>query len=442
MSEVSSQKVGHTRLHLFQYSLMALPLAFAGLPVYLHAPDFYTTQMGISLASIGLVLLGLRVFDAVQDPLIGMLSDRFYQSRRSILLVGMVLLAGGFWMIFNPVGRTPGTMTDPLIWFSIAILLCTTGFSVVSINFQTLGGLWRSSVFERTRITGWREAFGLIGLLLAAIAPTILGSNTDPVSAFSLLGFIYLPLLAIAGVVLFSWLKSAQIEKPEAQQSQDVATVARGWRTLNNCWNRQFFGIYLLNNVASAIPAVLVIFFIRDRLEAEVYTGGFLLLYFLSGAISMPIWHKLSQKMGQTGKFEAWAVSMMLAVVTFVWAFTLGQGDMIPFAIVCALSGLALGADLSLPPSIIADRIADEQSQDIATRYFSVMTFLSKLALALATGAVLPALGALGYQPGAVSDYAVTGYLSGAYALVPCVLKFFVALWLYLWFRRASHLSQ
>ena len=65
MSSTFSQRLSH--------GLLALPLTFAGLPIYLHAPDFYAADLGIPLSTIGLVLLALRMVDAVQDPLIGAL---------------------------------------------------------------------------------------------------------------------------------------------------------------------------------------------------------------------------------------------------------------------------------------------------------------------------------------------------------------------------------
>nr|MCH9704551.1 MFS transporter [Pseudomonadota bacterium] len=52
---------------LVAYGMLAMPLAFAGIPLYLHAPDFYATEFGISLASLGFVLLALRCIDAIQD---------------------------------------------------------------------------------------------------------------------------------------------------------------------------------------------------------------------------------------------------------------------------------------------------------------------------------------------------------------------------------------
>ena len=90
------------RPDLFLYGALALPLAFAGLPVYLHAPDFYATAHGLSLAALGTVLLGLRAVDAVQDPLIGAFSDALAHRRKTILLAGAFLLLAGFAGLFNP----------------------------------------------------------------------------------------------------------------------------------------------------------------------------------------------------------------------------------------------------------------------------------------------------------------------------------------------------
>lgn len=401
---------------LASYALMAFPLAFAGLPVYLHAPDFYAVTVGASLTSLGLILLALRVIDALQDPLIGSLSDRYHDRRPAVIIAGAVLLGAGFWMIFHP------TATLTLTWFAVSVFLCTTGFSVVTINLQALGGIWKTGVHDRTRITSWREAFGLIGLLAAAIGPALLGHASDPARAFHLLTLIYVPLLLVATVGLLAWMRTAPLSRP------DVSVAAISWRAIvADPWRRRFFLLSLLNTFASAIPAVLVLFFIRDRLEAETYTGLFLLLYFLSGAASMALWLRVATGFG---KVRAWALSMGVAIITFIWAAFLGPGDMYAYAAVCILSGLALGADLALPPSILADHIHRERRQREASRLFAFLTLLSKTALALATGLALPILGLVGYQPGAPMTPLLGLSLSAAYAVVPCALKALTLLWL------------
>ena len=65
-----------SRSALIGYSVLALPLAMAALPIYVHVPKFYATALGAPLAWIGLILFAARLFDAIQDPLLGYLSDR------------------------------------------------------------------------------------------------------------------------------------------------------------------------------------------------------------------------------------------------------------------------------------------------------------------------------------------------------------------------------
>lgn len=400
-------------IDLARYGVLALPLAFAGLPIYLHAPDFYAAGLGVPLAAIGFALLALRIIDAVQDPLIGSLSDRFHAHRRLIILVGMAMLAGGFWLVFHP------PAAYPLLWLSLSVLICTTGYSSVTINFNALGSLWVMPADQRTRVTAWREALGLLGLLAATITPPLLMEIYSPAQAFSLMTLAYIPLLLICAVFFWRWLRDADLAPPDDTQTLGFSQV---WHSAGA---RSFFIIYVTSAVASAIPGVLVLFFIRDYLGAESYTGLFLLLYFLSGALAMPLWHRLSVRIGKTA---AWQASMVLAVITFIWAFLLGPGAVWPFAVICALSGMAFGGDLALPPAILADHIMARGHTNVASRYYAVLAFMAKGALALATGLTLPLLGMAGYQPGMVS----TGLmLPLVYALIPCVIKTISLLWLH-----------
>jgi glycoside/pentoside/hexuronide:cation symporter, GPH family len=414
---------------LLTYGALALPLAFAGLPVYLHAPDFYATSYGLTLAALGGVLLALRAVDAVQDPLIGVLSDRFAHRRRAILLAGGFLLMAGFAGLFNP----PAVLTEmaggALVWFALNVFICTTGYSIVTINYQALGGLWKSSPSGRTRITAMREALGLGGILAASVLPSVLANRYDAAAAFQVVTLVLAVLLTAGGLLFFCWHRRAQIARiAEVAHPAGAATDAVNLRhILRSDWGRRFYGIFFISNLASAVPAVLVLFYIRDRLAAAEWTGLFLLVYFLSGAASMPVWQMVASRVG---KAKAWAISMIVAVATFVWAFTLGPGDIVPFAIVCVLSGAALGADLALPPAMVADRIAATGHQDRAASYFAASAFAAKASLALATGLTLPLLGGLGYTPGVAAVAGIGLSLSAVYALVPCAIKIASAAWL------------
>ena len=185
--------------------------------------------------------------------------------------------------------------------------------------------------------------------------------------------------------------------------------------------------------IAAAIPATLVLFFIADVLDAEAQQGVFLALYFIAGAAGMPLWVKLSARIG---KPLAWLAAMGVAIAAFVWASRLGGGDTTAFAIICVLSGVALGADLALPPSLLADVIGRRGSMAGAGSYFGLWTLATKLNLALAAGIALPLLAALGYRPGGRDATALTA-LAIVYAFVPCVLKLGAGAAL-LWFRKSQ----
>jgi Na+/melibiose symporter-like transporter len=183
--------------------------------------------------------------------------------------------------------------------------------------------------------------------------------------------------------------------------------------------------VFLASGVASAIPATLVLFFVQDVLGRPDLNGIFLALYFAFGALGMPVWVGLSRRVG---KKASWLAGMVMSILAFVWAFLLGPGEVVAFGMVCALSGIAYGAELALPASLLAD-LADEDGSGPGGRqgaYFGFWQLVEKLNLALAAGLALPLLGWAGYQPG--TPQAQGGDLSAMYALVPCMLKT-IALW-------------
>ena len=395
------------------YGFLFLPLAFGSLPIYLHAPDLYATHYGLSLHNLGIALLALRLIDAFQDPIIGRLSDLYHHKRLQILSCGSILFALGFWLCFHPIHNAK------IYWFAASIFLCTTGFSIIAINAQTLGGLWPANEHERTKITAYREAFGMIGLLLASIIPSLFFIKYKPDQVFHLFSLLFLGILISALIMFrkfFSTVKWPKIRK------EKIASSKRRW----SLWQVKFYTVYFISNLASSIPAVLVIFFVRDHLNAEHFIGAFLLIYFLSGAIGMSFWQRLSKR---KGKFEAWGIGMLCAATAFVWCFTLSSGDLIQYGLICFFSGLALGSDLCLPPSILADYIAHQKTQSKAGSYFSTLTFLTKSSLAIATGAIFFALGAAGYQPG--QTYTGAFSLPLAYAMIPSIIKVLAIILLY-----------
>ena len=188
--------------------------------------------------------------------------------------------------------------------------------------------------------------------------------------------------------------------------------------------------MHLVNGIASAVPATLVLFFVRDRLQAPAFEPLFLAGYFAAGALSMPLWVRL---VGRWGLARAWLAGMVLALAAFGWTFLLGPGDVAAYTAVCLASGIALGADLALPAALLTGVVQRAgHAGRLEGGYFGWWNFASKLNLALAAGLALPLLQALGYAPGR-QDAAALQALSLGYAVLPCLLKLLAAALLWRW---------
>ena len=397
------------------YGLLGLPLAFVALPLYVILPNHYAREFGMPLALLGAILLGARLFDALIDPLLGRLSDRlFAQSTRSVLRLGAVAalaLALGFALLFFPpqsVQDAPGALA---FWAGACLTLTYTAYSALSVSHQSWGAMLGGNEAERSRIVAWREGLGLIGVVLASITPVALG-----LPATTALFFIAL---------LAGWLAWRRAPEPPVRRTQTLAVRSALWLPLQSRAFRRLLAVFMLNGIASAVPATLVLFFIQDRLQApQSLEPLFLGSYFLAAALSIPLWLALVKRLGLA---RTWLVGMALAIAVFAWATQLGAGHTLAFAVVCALSGVALGTDLALPGALLAGLIqANGHAGQSEGAYFGWWNFATKLNLALAAGLALPLLGLFGYAPGS-RDAAALDALVVAYCVLPCVLKLLAA---------------
>ncbi|MBV7430656.1 MULTISPECIES: MFS transporter [unclassified Acidovorax] len=404
------------------YGLLGLPLAFVALPLYVLLPNHYAREFGMPLATLGSVLLAARLFDAVSDPLLGRLCDHLFgRSVRAVLAAGAVsamVLALGLTGLFFPLVRGADGLTA---WALVALLITYTAYSQLGIAHQAWGARLGGDELQRGRIVAWREGAALAGVVLASVLPALLGLP------------VMLGVFAMA--LLLGWWAWTRAPRPPAHAGGAAAGGYRPsrhaslWRPWGRPAFRRLLAVFMLNGIASAIPATLVLFFIQDRLQAPpAQEPLFLAAYFVCAALSIPLWLRAVARWGLA---RTWLAGMLLAVAVFVWAAFVGVGDVLPFLAVCALSGVALGTDLALPGALLAGVIAAEgDSGQHEGAYFGWWNLATKLNLALAAGLALPLLGWLGYTPGTRGDGGLQT-LGIAYAVLPCVLKLMAAAALY-----------
>lgn len=388
-----------------RYGALGLPLAFVALPLYVILPQHYAQAFGVPLAALGLVLLGARLLDAFADPLIGRWADGWLGAgsgrATGVAALAAVLLAAGFHFLFFPL--VSGT-TALLAWCVALLAVTYLSFSVVTVVHQAWGARLGGSAPQRARVVAWREGLALVGVLVASVLPSVAGLAVTS-AAFAVL-------LAL-GVLLL-----AQAPRPAADvQAAAAVPMLLPFRTPAF---RKLLAIYLLNGIASAIPATLVLFFIDDRLQATAQQPLFLAAYFAAGAASIPLWVRAVRRFGLP---RAWLGGMLLAIAVFIWASALGAGDTVAYAAVCVLSGVALGADLTIPGAMVAGVIQRAgHGRQAEGAYFGWWNFATKLNLALAAGLALPALQFFGYAPGSRDEPALLA-LTLAYCALPCLLK-------------------
>ncbi len=398
------------------YGLLGLPLAFVALPLYVILPNHYAREFGVPLATLGAILLGARLFDAFIDPLLGRLSDRlFARSAKSVLALGAIaalVLAIGFALLFFPPVRTPGAL---IAWATVMLMVTYAAYSALSVSHQSWGAMLGGNEAQRSRIVAWREGLGLIGVVLASVTPVALG----------------LPATTVVFVIalIVGWLAWSRAVRPVARAGLHAVQAGALWRPFKHANFRRLLAVFMVNGIASAVPATLVLFFIQDRLQADddlqpLFLGS----YFLAAALSIPMWLALVKRLGLA---KSWLCGMFLAIAVFSWATQIGAGQTSAFLLICALSGIALGTDLALPGALLAGVIqANGDSGKAEGAYFGWWNFATKLNLALAAGLALPLLAVFGYAPGIRAPQAL-GALVIAYCVLPCVLKLFAAAGLY-----------
>lgn len=408
------------------YAAPALAVAAVGLPVYVHAPKFYTDVVGVPVTTVGVVVLLARVFDAVTDPLVGGLSDRTrtrWGRRRPWLLVGGVGVALCFLALMSPPAAGPlSAGWGATAWFTAALLGVFAAWTMVVVPYEALGNELSEDFDERTTVLGLRDGLLLIGTLVAAALPEVLDLVLSPPSGSApqrdvmrAMGLVYAPFMA-GLCALAAW------RVPERAAARPPTAPLRFRDGLDALRQNPAFASllvgYTVNALGSNLPGTLILFYVSYVLHSA-RANLFLALYLAVGILVTPLWIPISRALG---KARAYLLAMALNVGSFVWVFFLGPGDEAVYGLLVVLSALGMGGTLVVPSSMQAD-VIDYDELITGTRreglYVGLWSVSRKLSAALGVGLALPILDWAGYVPNGEQPEAVLFALRVLYALVP-----------------------
>lgn len=391
-------------MHYPRVSLYAMMLAATGIPLYIHLPQFASVGLGMGLGTIGLILLVIRLIDLVQDPLIGWAIDRWPKAQSAFAMSAAVGLAVGYPVLFS---LTPGPyLTAKIMVVLVGVFLAYSLGSILLYGRSATLAL-RPEPDSLMTLAAYREGGVLAGVILASIAPAVLvalGASAQGYPAFG----IVLGLLALFAAIMTRPLWRRPV----------ILGGALSLAGLGKAGALRLLALALVNSLPVALTSTLFLFFVEDRLLLPGKAGLLLTLFFLCAGLSVPVWLRISRRIGPKATL---LIAMPLAIACFAGSAFLVPGDLVPFAVICAASGAALGADTVLLPAMFSVALTRAGLQ--ASLAFGIWAFAGKLGLALAAFAVMPILQWNGFAPAQANSPQALNTLTLAYAVVPCVLK-------------------
>lgn len=398
---------------IIYYSLMAIPLAIIGLPLYIYLPTFYAREVGIDVAMVGLILFIARLTDVFTDPFFGYLSDKsveYFNSRKPIMLLGSFLLIYSFYSLINP----NSNRTE--LWLLIFSILIYVAWSMINIPYLTWSSELSKEYEDKTKLNSSREMFTIVGVLIALLVPYIYNISQDSQETLKALYLSFLILFIPFFLISLKMIKIKIVKKNDKFSFKSIKEI---YINLNDLKYLQIG--YFFNNLANALPATLFLLFIELLIQEKDSSGFILILYFFSGIVALPFWSILANKIG---KKNSWLCSIVLACSAFIFVPFLQAGDLKAFIIISIITGFSLGADMALPTAIQADIVqkSEKFKSNISGVLFGIWTMITKLSLsfAIATSFIILGIFELNVKNPSYLSLLILSFL---YGVLPVFIK-------------------
>lgn len=419
---------------------------------------FYTNVVMLTPSLAGLALAVGRIWDGVNDPIVGYLSDSTasrFGRRRPYLLASTLPLGLSFFLLWSP----PQGMGDlgNFLFLMIAYMLLDACFTCYATPYLALGAELSRDYHERTQIVTTRAVFHGLGALLAVLCLSkVVGSSPEalqegvatlPVTlppevvraGFTKVGALLGGLMILCGLIAFYGSR----EMPPPVNGERISFRAF-FRNLTGTLRNRPFRIIIVTFAAmsfgAAIHQPLTVYVFRDWLKMGQQLPTIMFLSLISTILSLGIWTRFARRVGKNRAFQ---VCIVWSIVVLS-VFPLLRADMPRqlFYLFVVFAGFGAGGYV-LPASIAADVIDYDEllsGQRREGAFFGLWTLTIKLVAALAIALVGVALNLIGYVANQTqSDFALWG-LKMLYGPVPAFF-FLLSLLVFLRFplTRESH---
>jgi glycoside/pentoside/hexuronide:cation symporter, GPH family len=360
---------------------------------------YLTDIIGLSPELAGLAFFLGKLWDGVNDPIMGVLSDRTrsrFGRKRVYVLFGAFPLALSFWLLWTiPIDASAGMQ---FVLATLAMMLFATAYTVVVVPYMALVPIMTKDYDERTQITGLRAILSTVASILGGGLALLLSGFTDSAGGLRTLT------LALAGLVLVTLLVAAQsvrgVEEDFAPDHAIVTYSLRRYATLATDRNvLVLLALKLLGAVGTGVLIAALPYFAKHILGDPGKSSIGLAIYVAVSAATIPIWNRLTHTFDKR-RLLLFA-NMAAAAILLAIGFVVQPGQFYLFYFGCLLLGAAMSAYLLIPYSLVPDLVeyyefkSGERHESI---YFGLWITVHQLGIA-AAGLVLGlALGGFGYD--------------------------------------------
>lgn len=359
---------------------------------------FYMDHLGLSKGLVGLGMVIYAVWNAINDPLLGQLSDRTRTRlgrRIPYVLFGAIPLGLAFTMIWTPPAIVrQGTPRVLFAYFLGSIFIFDGLYSLVLLNWTALFPEMFRTDEERAQMAVIRQVFSIIGLVVGvALPPVLYGQGKGSVAGWTTMGIL---LGAVTAVTLLISVLGSR-ERPEFSQEEPLRLFRAVKATLRN---RSFLTFAFANmavNFSFIMLTAAFPFYSKYVLGVEGFSESLLLgAIFASALVAMPVWGWVVVRIGPRLTMGASAVIFAVGTLPFLVAHNFTSGLFTSLLLGLGLSGLIMVTEI-----LIADIVDEDELQTGVRRegmYYGINGFFVRIAIAIQAWVLTAVLGVSGYQ--------------------------------------------
>ena len=400
---------------------------------------FYTDGALIAPALVANALLVGKIWDAVNDPLFGWLSDRTtsrFGKRRVYMIFGALPLAVTIALLwFVPRGLSD---TWIFLWIAFTFILFDTLWTLTNVPYYALTAELTDDYDERASLTAFRMVLGVPAYIVgAALTPALVGLFATKRAGYGAIGVFYGILAAVVLLVAAAGLRERKKISESKAQTPPLQTFLA---TLRNRPFVQLIAAYLVANMAFALIKTLMAYFLIYQLgmEEQVPVVMFLLLLFV--ALFLFPWKKLSDRWN---KGPAYALGLAIGGLALAATFFLPHGPTGWVYVVAIVAGIGFSAQWVFPWAMVPDVVDYDRLETGEFRggmYYGVWGLVTKFSEALGIAASGWVLQLFGYVPNVEQSARTLLGIRLFFGPIPLIF-FALALPLLIWYpiTRASH---